>query len=178
LKYLKLNKTYNKLGWRKKYMAKNDMMLKIGTWAFLIGILIALLVGVYQAYTLEQNWNEEEDLTPAEIIAGETAETEIFFESDSGGPVAWVLAIIGAIIGILAVMGKGTITAKETPGFLLAGIALLVMGAVFWNWGGGGFLTPWIGSLLSGVSFSLAIFVAPAVGILAIKAIWDMGKDV
>jgi hypothetical protein len=25
---------------------------------------------------------------------------------------------------------------------------------------------------------SLSIFVAPAVGLLAIKAIWDMGKDV
>jgi hypothetical protein len=37
---------------------------------------------------------------------------------------------------------------------------------------------PWIGSLLSGVSMSLAIFIAPAVGILAIKAIWDIGKDV
>ena len=39
-------------------------------------------------------------------------------------------------------------------------------------------LTPWIGSLLSGLSLSLSIFVAPVVGILAIKAIWDMGKDV
>ena len=38
-------------------------------------------------------------------------------------------------------------------------------------------LKPWIGSLLQGVSWSLSIFVAPAVGILAIKAIWDMGKD-
>jgi hypothetical protein len=32
--------------------------------------------------------------------------------------------------------------------------------------------------LLSGVSMSIAIFIAPAVGILAIKAIWDIGKDV
>ena len=39
-------------------------------------------------------------------------------------------------------------------------------------------MTPWIGSLLVGISVSLSIFVAPAVGILAIKAIWDMGKDV
>jgi len=152
-------------------MEKNAMLGKIGTYAFLIGILIALLVGVYQAYTLETAYNEiEED---------GIAETEVFFASDSGGPVAWVLAILGGIIGVLAVMGKGTITAKETPGFLLAGIGLLVMGGVFWGFNEiPGFLTPWIGSLFSGVSLSMAIFVAPAVGILAIKAIWDMGKDV
>jgi hypothetical protein len=157
-------------------MAKNEMLTKIGSWAFLIGILIAFIVGVYQAYTVETAWNEyEED----GII-----ETEIFFNSDNGGPVAWVLAIIGAIIGVLAVMGRGTITAKETPGFLLAGIALLVMGATFWAFSPtmtgqpSGFLTPWIGPLLAGISLSMSIFVAPAVGILAIKAIWDMGKDV
>jgi hypothetical protein len=28
------------------------------------------------------------------------------------------------------------------------------------------------------VSLSLALFIAPAVGILAIKAIWDIGKEV
>jgi hypothetical protein len=31
--------------------------------------------------------------------------------------------------------------------------------------------------LLSGISLPLAIFIAPAVGILAIKAIWDIGKN-
>jgi len=138
-------------------MAK-DMYTKIGSWAFLIGILIALIIGLWQAYTLES-----------------TTETA-FFSTDAGGWVAWLLAIIGAIVGILAFMGKGTITAKEVPAFLMAGIALVVMGGVF-----SGYymiLTPWIGALLSGVSMSLSIFVAPAVGILAIKAIWDIGKEV
>ena len=76
-------------------------------------------------------------------------------------------------MGIAAIMGKGTITKSETPGFLIAGIALVVMYGVF----KGIELSPWIGSLLHGVSWSLSIFVAPAVGLLAIKAIWDMGKD-
>jgi len=140
-------------------MAKNDMMLKIGTFAFLGGIVIALLFGFYQAYTLE------------------TADVEVFFTTESGGAVAWILAALGVIIGILAAMGKGTITAKETPGFLLASIALLVLGAVFQAWDKIS-LKPWIGSLFAGVSFSIAIFIAPVIGILAIKAIWDMGKDV
>ena len=141
-------------------MAKNDMMVKIGSWAFIIGIVIALLVGLYAATTIED-----------EGILGEH-----FFTTEEGGYVAWLLAVIGAIVGILAMLGRGTITAKETPGFLLAGIALVVMSAAFVSWAY--WLTPWIGSLLTGVSLSLAIFVAPAVGILAIKAIYDMGKDV
>jgi len=134
-------------------MAKNDIMAKIGSYSFIVGIIIAGLVGIYEAFVLE---------------SGDT-----FLTQGSGAWVAWVLAIIGVIVGVLAILGKGTITKKETPGFLMAGIALVVMYGVF----KGSAITPWLGSLLEGVSFSLAIFVAPAVGLLAIKAIWDMGKD-
>ena len=142
-------------------MAK-DIYTKIGSLAFLAGIIIALLIGLWQAWTLEAAIND-----PMKA-------TDILFVTDMGGTVAWVLAIIGAIVGILAFLGKGTITAKETPGFLMAGIALVVMYGVF----DGVIITPYIGSLLAGISLSLAIFVAPAVGLLAIKAIWEIGKDV
>jgi hypothetical protein len=135
-------------------MAK-DMMGKVAIWAFIIGALIALLVGLWQAYTIEQN-------------------QQPVFTTDMGGWIAWILAILGAIVGILAVLGKGTITKAEVPSFLIAGIALLVMYAVFQGFS----IDPWIGSLFRGVSQALAIFIAPAVGILAIKAIWDIGKDV
>jgi hypothetical protein len=135
-------------------MAK-DTMGKIAIWAFIIGALIALLVGLWQAYTLEQN------------------QTPVFM-TDMGGWIAWLLAIIGAIVGLLAMLGKGTITKAEVPAFLMAGIALLVMYAVFQGFT----IDPWIGSLFRGVSQALAIFIAPAVGILAIKAIWDIGKEV
>jgi len=131
-------------------MVKNDIWGKIGSWAFLIGIIIALIVGLYAAYNLETN--------------GETF----------GGIIAWVLAVLGAIVGLVSAYGMGTITEKEVPSFLLAGIALVVMYGVF----KGIELEPWIGSLLHGVSMSLSILIAPAVGILAIKAIWDIGKEV
>lgn len=130
-------------------------MGKIAIWAFILGALIALLVGLWQAYTIEQN-------------------QQPVFTTDMGGWIAWILAIIGGIVGILAMLGKGTITKAEVPAFLTAGIALLVMYAVFQ----GIVIKPWIGSLLNGISQSLAIFIAPAVGILAIKGIWDIGKDV
>ena len=140
-------------------MAKNDIMTKVGSWSFLIGILIALIFGLYHAYTLE------------------SSDATAFFLTDDGGMVAWVLAVLGTIIGLLTIFGKGTITRKEIPGYLFAAMALVIMGAVFNNTVVES-VKPWIGSLLSGVSLSLSIFVAPTVGLLAIKAIWDMGKDV
>ena len=130
-------------------MVKEDMWSKIGSWAFLIGVIIALIVGLYAAWNLESS--------------GETF----------GGTIAWVLAVLGAIVGIVSAYGMGTITEKEVPNFLLAGIALVVMYGVF----KGISMDPWIGSLLHGISMSLSILIAPAVGILAIKAIWDIGKD-
>ena len=140
-------------------MAK-DIYTKIGSWAFLIGILIALLVGLYTAYTMESE--------------GE----ETFLYTETGGWVIWLLVIIGAIVGILSFLGKGTITSKEGPSFLMAGIALLVMAGAFWGWNTNLITGPWIGALLGGISICLAIFVAPTVGLLAIKAIWEMGKEV
>ena len=128
---------------------KGEMWGKIGSWAFIIGIVIALLVGLYAAYMIE---------------------TGTAFEM---GLIAWVLAVLGAIVGLVSAYGMGTITKEEVPNFLLAGIALVVMYGVFRgvDW------TPWIGSLLQGVSMTLSILIPPAVGILSIKAIWDIGKE-
>jgi len=144
----------------------NGIMGKVGSWSFILGIIIALIFGLWHAVTYEAALN---DITKT---------NEIFFRTDNGGIIAWLLAVIGAIVGILAAMGRGTITKSEVPGFLLAGIALLIMGGVFPVIIGLYPLQPYIGALFAGVSISLAIFVAPAVGILSIKAVWDMGKEV
>jgi len=138
-------------------MEKNDMIGKIAIWAFILGTVIAIVLGLYHAYTVEMNQMP-------------------FFATSTGGWIAWLLAIIGVIVGLLAFLGKGTITKEEVPSFLMAGVALLVMYAAFQ--GMSGMLDPWLGSLLTGISFALSVFIAPAVGILAIKAIWDIGKSV
>jgi len=142
-------------------MAEKSMIGKLAVWAFLIGIAIALVVGIWHAYTLETK---------------DATDTLFIKTNDTGGTIAWVLVILGAIVGILAFLGKGTITSKEIPAFLLAGIALLVMFGTFQfiNM----YVGTYIGSILTGVSLSLGLFIAPAVGILAIKAIWDIGKEV
>jgi len=144
----------------------DGIMGKVGSWSFILGIIIALIFGLWHAVTYETALNDP------------TQANAIFFKTDNGGIIAWLLAVIGAIVGILAVLGRGTITKSEVPGFLLAGIALLIMGGVFPIIITIYPLQPYIGALFAGVSVSLAIFVAPAVGILAIKAIWDMGKEV
>jgi len=136
-------------------MVKDKSMVKYGSIAFLVGILIAFCAGLYQAYTI--------------------GEGSPFFATEAGGWVAWVLAALGVIVGILTFLGKGTITAKEVPAFLMAGIAILVMYSVF-----AGIpyaIKPWIGALLQGVSLSMAIFVAPVVGILAVAIIYVVGRD-
>ena len=136
-------------------MAK-DMWGKIAVWAFIIGVVIALIIGLWQAYNLQN------DETP-------------ILSSDNGVWVGWILAFLGLIVGLLAILGRGTITKAETPAFLMAGIALLIMYGVFSSMTHT--LKPWLGPLLAGISWPLAIFVAPAVGILSIKAIWDIGKE-
>ena len=141
-------------------MAK-DIWGKIAVWAFIIGVFIALVIGLWQAYNIQNN------------------QTPVLYNQDYGVWVGWVLAFLGLIIGLLAILGRGTITKTETSSFLLAGVALLVMNAVFNSMMTSSYFTlkPWLGPLLAGISLPLAILFAPAVGILAIKAIWDIGKE-
>ena len=135
-------------------MLKNEIMSKVGMFSFITGIIIAVLLGIVEA------WMK---------IDGATLFTE------NNVIIAWILVILGVIIGLLTVLGEGTITKKETPGFLIAGIALLVMYAVFKDLPSG---LSEIRNILESISLTLAIFVGPIVALLAIKAIWDMGKDV
>jgi hypothetical protein len=139
-----------------------DIMGKIPIYAFIGGVLLALVCGIVQAVQLHDHQN--------------------FFVSTNGAYVAWVLVVIGGIVGVLALLGKGTITKDEIPGFLTAGVALLVMYAAF-NYSnvammGGSEAWAWLIDLLSSVSLSLALFIVPAVGLLSLKAVWDIGKDV
>ena len=142
-------------------MEKGDLVGKLAIWAFILGTVIALIVGLYQAMSL-----------------GHGSLTDNFFTTNTGGWVAWFLVVIGGIVGVFAVLGKGTITKQEVPGFLLAGVALLVMYGVFGNSVSTTYLAPWLGALLIGISQSLALFIVPAVGLLALIVIWDIGKSV
>ncbi len=111
---------------------KGNVLALIGFWAFIIGLIIAVVGGI----VLPQN---------AILIV--------------------VLIILGIIIGFL------NITAKEIMLFLVATIALVVVGNVFAP------LTVLdIGKVLGNMLSYVATLMAPAAIIAAVKALWALGK--
>jgi hypothetical protein len=76
-----------------------------------------------------------------------------------------VLIILGLIIGFL------NITASEVLLFLVATIALIVVGNVF-----SPLTTLKIGAIIGGILSLVAALMAPAGIVVAIKALWKVGK--
>jgi hypothetical protein len=90
-----------------------------------------------------------------------------------GGAMADWAPLVMLILGI--VVGLTTITEKETTPFLVAAIALLVAN------GGRAFLIldgvmPGLGTGIDTILVTLAAFVAPAAIIMAVKAIYNIGR--
>ncbi len=78
--------------------------------------------------------------------------------------VALVLVVLGILVGLI------NVGAKETHEFLLAGVALLVATT-------GGLQTlPVVGGVVSTVLTNIVSFVAPAVVIVALKAVYEHGR--
>jgi hypothetical protein len=121
-------------------MAKGEgnVMGVVGFWAFIVGLVIAVVVGILAALGLAMA------IMPAIII---------------------VLIILGLVVGFL------NITAKEILLFLVATIALIVVGGVF---------APLkvfaIGMILDNILALIATLMAPAAIVAAIKALWAVGR--
>ena len=124
-----------------------EIFKKISSWLFLAGVLLAVIVG---------------------LVVGADIWT------DTSGYVTLLLAILGFVVGILTFLAMGNITHEKVPTFLLAALMLVGIGAAG--------STDWfsqvniIGPYFSNIAAMLAVFVAPAAGLLAIRAIWDAGK--
>lgn len=85
----------------------------------------------------------------------------------AGASAPWVsptMAVLGLLIGFL------NISAKETTKFMVAGIALLLVG------GGGVQSLPWIGGYMDAILWNISQFVAPAILIVALKAVFSMAR--
>ena len=124
-----------------------ELFKKVGSWLFLIGILLAVIVG---------------------LITGAN------FWTDTSGYVTLLLAILGFVVGALTFFAVGNITPEKVPTFLLGALLLVGIGtAGSTNWFAEVNI---IGPYFTSIAGMLAIFVAPAAGILAIRAIWDAGK--
>lgn len=140
------NKIKNKEGWETEELFK-----KIGSWLFLIGVLIAVIAG---------------------IIVG----ARIY--DDNNAYVAGLLGVLGFIVGILSFFALGTITKDRVPTFLLGALILVMIGATTQTWDTWAFANNEnYAYLFQHLTGYLAFFAAPAAGILAIRAIWDAGKS-
>ena len=124
-----------------------DMFRKIASWLFLIGVLVAVIVGVI--------WGADEAIL-----------------ADQQTLIYTLLAVLGFVVGILSFFALGNITKERVPTFLIAALILVGISASsihFTN-------IEYIGQYFIQIAATLAIFAAPAAGILAIRAIWDAGK--
>jgi hypothetical protein len=118
---------------------KTNILSMVGFWAFIAGLVIAVVVGILAALG----------------IAGAAVMPAIII----------VLIILGLVVGFL------NITAKEILLFLVATIALIVVGGVFAP------LSVFkIGAILDAILALVATLMAPAAVVAAIKVLWAVGR--
>ncbi len=102
----------------------------VGSWAFIIGIILAILAGL------------------ATVPYA-----------------ALILLILGLIVGFL------NITEKEVNSFLIASVALIMIGTA------GLASVDFIGLVLAKILANIAAFVAPAALVVALKSVYALSKD-
>jgi len=117
-------------------MVKKIKKNRIGAWAFLIGIVIAVTLGVFSAQVTS---------TIQEIVL-------------------WSLIFLGFVIGLL------NITNKESSGFLLVAVALVIVSYF-------GRTVLMIVPVLAGILEALLILFIPTTIIVALKSVFEMAKN-
>lgn len=78
--------------------------------------------------------------------------------------VAWVLAALGVVVGFLNVTGR------ETRGFLIAAIALILSASAVQS-------LPFVGGVLTSIVGNVVTFVSAAVLVVALKSIFEVTKS-
>jgi ATP synthase protein I len=78
--------------------------------------------------------------------------------------VLWVLAVLGLVVGFLNVTGA------ETRGFLLAAIGLMLSATAVQS-------IPFVGEMLTRILANLIAFIAAAVLVVSLKALFETTKD-
>jgi uncharacterized membrane protein (UPF0136 family) len=131
-----------------------SMIKKVGSWLFLIGICVALLVGLI--FGAGQAMNA--DLTNFET------------------PLGIIVAVLGFVVGILSFFALGAVTQEKIPTFLIASVILIglaiAVSQTTWIFGSFRELAP----LFTNITQYLAIFVAPAAIILVVRSLWDAAR--
>ena len=118
-----------------KGKANVKTMENVGEWSFIGGVILAILIGI--------------------VPGAFTSYADL---------VAWVLVILGILVGLL------NIKEKETHDFLLAAVALLIAGSA------GLQNLPVVGDYIGPILLNIATFVAPAAVIVALKAVYEIAR--
>lgn len=105
-------------------------MEKVGKWAFIAGLVLAVVAGL----GVQATW------------------------------IAWVLVVLGLVVGFL------NVTAQESRGFLLAAIGLMLSATAVQT-------IPFVGGIVTLIVSNVIVFIAPAVLVVALKALFETAKD-
>ncbi len=137
--------------------AKSKTGKNIGSWAFIIGFVIALIAG---------------------IIAGLNATGAMNIGFGMNAMLIGILVLIGVIVGLVNISGG------ESLAFLIAAIAIMVSPAGFsaMSAAAGGVMgltniMAAMAAFLAALTSTIAIFVAPAAIIVALKAIYKTARE-
>jgi len=132
-------------------MAMDTLVKKIGSWVFLIGVIIALLVGFV-------------------VGLGQALNTNL---TSWDSPVSILLAVLGFLVGIFSFFALGAITQERVPTFLIASLILVALAVVTTTTTMSIYYFKDLAPIFSNITKYLAIFVAPAALIVIIRALWD-----
>jgi len=134
-------------------------MEKVGEYAFIIFVVIAIIGGLYVGY-VDSTYRTTSVIDPSAYSIPEDLHGIL-------GIFQLILVILGIICGLI------TITEKEATAFLIAAIALAVVkGTTFLPLN---YLSP-LGYMAMWIVNFIATFVAPAAIIIAIKAVWALAR--
>jgi hypothetical protein len=133
-----------------------EVFKKLASWLFLVGVLIAVIVGLLAQTLWPPTVNEA------------TGVMELTYPTY----ITIALAVLGFVVGILSFFAIGNITHDRIPTFLIGALILVGIGAA------GQWFTNLdiVGQYFANIAATIAIFALPAAGLLAIRAIWDAGK--
>ena len=113
---------------------------KLGEWSFLVGIALAIVVGIFTSSL--GSWT---------------------------GNLTLLLVVLGLVVGFL------NISEKETTPFLVAAVALMLTATSVGTLNSID-LGVSLGKYLAGIVSQIAVFVAPAAVVVALKAIQSLAK--
>ncbi len=126
-----------------------NMVKKLGSWLFLIGIVVAIVVGLVFGLGTPLNYNVSTWVDPASIL----------------------LAVLGFFVGVFSFFALGAITQERVPTFLIASLILVALAVIPTTTSIYYFKD--LAPVFSNITKYLAIFVAPAALFIIIRALWD-----